>query len=64
MQATIRLEFGVGGRGERFHNQSMSFRGVLERESGGFAIDLKNVLLVDREALKGLALSEASALHP
>ena len=35
-------------------------RGVLERESGGFAIDLKNVLLVDREAVKLLALSEAN----
>ena len=34
-------------------------RGVLEQESGAFAIDLKNVLLVDREAVKLLALSEA-----
>ena len=34
--------------------------GVLARESGGFAIDLKNVLLVDREAVKFLALSEAN----
>ena len=34
-------------------------RGVLAQESGGFAIDLKNVLLVDREAVKLLALSEA-----
>jgi len=34
-------------------------RGVLELESSGFAIDLKNVLLVDREAVKLLALSEA-----
>ncbi len=34
-------------------------RGVLEEESGGFAIDLKNVVLVDREAVKLLALSEA-----
>ena len=33
-------------------------RGVLEQESGGFAIDLKNVLLVDREAVRLLALSE------
>ena len=33
-------------------------KGVLEQESGGFAIDLKNVLLVDREAVKLLALSE------
>jgi hypothetical protein len=35
-------------------------RGVLEQESGGFAIDLKNVLLVDREAVKLLALSETN----
>jgi hypothetical protein len=33
-------------------------RGVLEQESGSFAIDLKNVDLVDREAVKLLALSE------
>jgi len=35
-------------------------RGVLEQESGGFAIDLKNVLLVNREAVKLLALTEAN----
>jgi hypothetical protein len=35
-------------------------RGVLEQESDGFAIDLKNVLLVDRDAVKLLALSEAN----
>src|SRR5262245_22413376 len=35
-------------------------RGVLEQESGCFAIDLKNVLLVDREAVKLLALSETN----
>ena len=35
-------------------------RGVLEQESGGFAIDLKNVLLVDREAVKLLAFSETN----
>ena len=34
-------------------------RGVLEQESGGFAIDLKNVLLVDSEAVKLLARSES-----
>jgi hypothetical protein len=34
-------------------------RGVLEQESGGFAVDLKNVLLVGGEAVKLLALSEA-----
>ncbi len=38
-------------------------RGVLEQESGGLAIDLKNVLVVDREAVKLLALSEASGIE-
>ena len=37
-----------------------TLRGVLEQESGGLAIDLKNVLLVDREAVKLLALKEAN----
>src|SRR5258707_14666744 len=37
-----------------------TLRGVLEKESGGFAVDLKNVLLVDREAVTLLALSEAN----
>src|SRR6266852_3231647 len=40
-----------------------TFRGVLEQESGGFAIDLKNVLLVDREAVKLLALGEANGME-
>lgn len=35
-------------------------RGTLEQESSGFAIDLKNVLLVDRETVELLALSEAN----
>ena len=35
-------------------------RGVEERESGSFTIDLKDVLLVDRDAVKLLALSEAN----
>ena len=47
-------------------------RGVLEQESGGFAIDLKNVPLVDREGVKlltlrdanGTELKELSALYP
>jgi len=38
-------------------------RDVLEQESGGFAIDLKNVLLVDREAVKLLALTEANGTN-
>ena len=37
-----------------------TLRGVLKQESGGFAIDLKNVLLADREAVKLLAVSEAN----
>jgi hypothetical protein len=36
-----------------------TLRDVLVRESDPFAIDLTNVLLVDREAVKLLALSEA-----
>jgi len=35
-------------------------RGVMEQESGRFAIDLENVLLVDREAVKLLAFCEAN----
>ena len=35
-------------------------RGVLEQEADAFAIDLKNVLLVDSEAVKLLALSETN----
>jgi hypothetical protein len=35
-------------------------RGVLEQESGRFAMDLKNVLLVDLDAVRLLALREAS----
>jgi len=35
-------------------------RGVLEQESGAFALDLKNVLLVDREAVQLLAQTEAN----
>ena len=35
-------------------------RGVLELEAGGIAIDLRNVLLVDREAVQLLAFSETN----
>jgi hypothetical protein len=35
-------------------------RGVLEQESGSFAIDLKNVLLIDREGVNLLAVSESN----
>ena len=36
---------------------------VLEHESGGLAINLKNVSLVDREAVKLLAISEANGIE-
>ena len=35
-------------------------RDVLEQESGSIAIDLKNVLLVDREGVNVLAVSESN----
>ena len=35
-------------------------RGLLEQERGAVAIDLKNVLLADREAVKLLAVSESN----
>ena len=35
-------------------------RSLLEQERNGVAIDLKNVLLVDREAIKLLALCESN----
>jgi hypothetical protein len=37
-----------------------TLRGVLEQEPGCFVIDLKNVILVDRDAVKLLARSEAN----
>src|SRR5262245_50157778 len=36
---------------------------VLEHESGGFSLNLKNVLLVDRETVKLLAISEANGIE-
>jgi hypothetical protein len=48
----------VSGRITEEHVEML--RSVLEQESSGFAIDLKNVLLVDREAVKLLALHEAN----
>ncbi len=38
-------------------------RGLLEQERSAEAIDLKDVLLVDREAVKLLALSEAKGIE-
>lgn len=38
-------------------------RGLLEQESTAVAIDLKDVLLVDREAIKFLALRESNEVE-
>lgn len=38
-------------------------QGVLEHEPGSFAINLKSVLLVDREAVRLLATSEANGIE-
>lgn len=40
-----------------------TLKDVLDHESGGFAINLKNVLLVDREAVQLLAISEANGIE-
>jgi hypothetical protein len=48
----------VSGRISGEHVDTL--RGALEQESVGLAIDLKNVLLVDREAVKLLVESEAN----
>ena len=48
----------LGGEPMRYSNP-LHFAG-LNRTKASFAIDLKNVLLVDREAVKLLALSEAN----
>ena len=52
------VELFISGRITGEHVDML--RGVLEQEARGFAIDLKNVFLVDREAVKLLALSEAN----
>ena len=52
-----RVVLVVSGRITGEHIDTL--RGVLEQESGGFAIDL-NVLLVDREAVTLLAFTEAN----
>jgi hypothetical protein len=70
VSANNRVVLFVSGRITGEHVDML--RDVLEQESGGFAIDLKNVRLVDREAVTLLALSEAkrngtqelSALYP
>jgi len=48
----------------RITGQSVDvLRGLLEQERSAVAIDLKDVLLVDREAVKLLALSEAKGIE-
>ena len=46
--------------GEITGQHTKTLREVLEEEAGAVAIDLKNVAIVDREAVKLLALSEAN----
>src|SRR6202789_4460753 len=53
-----RVVLFVSGRITGEHVDTL--RGALEQESDGLAIDLKNVLLVDREVVKLLAQSEAN----
>ena len=40
-----------------------TLRELLGREKGGVAVDLKEVILVDREAVSLLALSEANGIE-
>jgi len=51
----------VSGRIREEHVNTL--RELLGREKGRVAIDLKDVVLVDREALKLLALSEAKGIE-
>ena len=53
-----RVVLVVSGRVAGEHVDTL--RSALEQESGGLAIDLTNVLLVDREAVKLFALCEAN----
>ena len=51
----------ISGRIAGEHVQML--QDVLEHESGSFAINLKNVLLVDREAVQLLVISEANGIE-
>jgi len=51
----------VSGRIRGEHVDTL--RELLGREKGGVAIDLKEVILVDREAVRLLALSEANGIE-
>jgi len=50
----------ISGRITGEHVETL--QGVLEHESGSFAINLKSVFIVDREAVKLLAFSEADGI--
>ena len=56
ISAENRVVLFVSGRITGEHVDML--RGVLEQETGNFAIDLKSVLLVDREAVTLLARTE------
>jgi hypothetical protein len=58
VSAENRVVLSISGRITGEHVDTL--RGALEQESGACAIDLKNVLLVGREAVKLLAISEAN----
>jgi hypothetical protein len=53
--------FSVSGRIQAEHVDTL--RELLEREKNRVAIDLKQVSLVDREAVRLLALSEANGIE-
>lgn len=57
VSAGNRVVFVVSGQITGSHVHTLW--GVLERESGAFAIDLRNVVLVDRDAVTLLARCEA-----
>jgi len=55
---SVLTNYGAAGRIHGEHVNTL--RESLWREKGRLALDLKHVLLVDREAVKLLALSEAN----
>ena len=67
----FRIERLAGGEGlavlrvsGRIHGEHVdTLKELLELEKGGVVVDLKEVLLVDREAVMFLALSEANGVE-
>ena len=53
--------FRVTGRIQREHMQMLLE--LLERETGGFALDLEEVTLVNREVVRFLAFSEENGIE-